>query len=196
VTQLQIVAFRDCVMQWAQQHGARVTAPDPAPAVARAAELDQFCAAVDVAVGLNVVAAKGATFAATRIRELAEAAGLRLGSDGVFRLRDPEDRTLFTLDNHEPMPFVPEQVRTMTTGGVTLLIDVPRVPDGPQAFDRMVAAGRELAAGLGGSLVDDNRAPVTDAGIAKIRTQLRGIQLRMADEGIVAGGRRARRLFS
>jgi hypothetical protein len=195
-TQQQIVSFRDAIVIWAQQHGARVTAPDPATAATRATELDTFCADVDVAVGVNVVAAEGASFAATRLRELAEAAGMRLEPDGVFHCRDAAGRTLFTLDNHEPMPFVPEQIRTMTTGGVTLLIDVPRVPDGARAFDQMVAAGRELARGLGGTLVDDNRVALTDAGVAKIRTQLVAIQLRMADQGIVAGSRRARRLFS
>ena len=195
-TQQQIVAFRDAILVWAEQHDAKVTAPDPAEAAARAAELDRFCADVDVAVGVNVVAPKGAGFPATRIRELAEATGLRLEPDGVFHCRDAAGRTLFTLDNHEPMPFVPEQIRTMTTGGVTLLIDVPRTPDGAHAFDQMVATGRELAAGLGGTLVDDNRVALTDAGVAKIRTQLVAIQLRMADQGIVAGSRRARRLFA
>ena len=34
---------------------------------------------------------------------------------------------LFTLDNHEPMPFVPEQMKTLSTSGITFLLDVPRV---------------------------------------------------------------------
>ena len=47
----------------------------------------------------------------------------------MFTFAGEDGSTLFTLDNHEPMPFVPEQIKTLSTDGVTLLLDVPRVAD-------------------------------------------------------------------
>ncbi len=70
-----------------------------------------FCAGVDVAIGVNVIAEEGNTFAGTRIRALAEAAGFKLEPDGVFHYRNERRQTLFTLDNHEPAPFLPEQTQ-------------------------------------------------------------------------------------
>ena len=49
--------------------------------------------------------------------------------------------------------------------GVTLLLDVPRLNDGVAAFDQMVHTGKSLAEGLGGTLVDDNRTAVREAGL-------------------------------
>jgi len=80
--------------------------------------------------------------------------------------------------------------------GVTLLLDVPRLERGLQAFDQMIDTGRHLANALGGTLVDDNRALVTDTGLEQIRRQLRGIYAAMDAKGIHAGSRTALRLFS
>ena len=99
-------------------------------ALRAARELDAFCSAVDVAVGVNVVAGEGGAFPGTRIRAAAEAAGFKLEPDGVFHYRDQNRRSLFTLDNHEPAPFLPEQVKSLSTRGITLMLDVPRVSEG------------------------------------------------------------------
>jgi len=170
--------------------------PDPQAAVASARELDGFCADVDVAIGLNIVASGSATFPGTAIRALAESMGFRLEPDGVFRYRERGNRTLFTLDNHEPAPFIPEQITSLTTSGVTLLLDVPRVAGGKEALDRMIEVGTNLAQELGGKLVDDNRVVLSDSGVAKIRQQLSEIHANMEAHGIAAGSARALRLFA
>jgi FtsZ-interacting cell division protein ZipA len=114
----------------------------------------------------------------------------------VFHYIDGADRTLFTLDNHEPAPFLPEQVKQITTGGVTLVLDVPRVADGAAALEKMVQIARELAAGLGGRLVDDNRVPLTEGSMQAIRQQLASIHEAMTARGTPPGSERALRLFS
>ncbi|HXF65985.1 MAG TPA: cell division protein ZipA C-terminal FtsZ-binding domain-containing protein [Burkholderiales bacterium] len=196
VNPAQLAAFCDAVRGCAERAAARALCPDAQPALKTARELDAFCTEVDVAIGVNVVAADGAVFAATRIRALAESAGFKLEHDGVFHYRDEHRQTLFTLDNHEPAPFLPEQVKNLTTRGVTLMLDVPRVADGARALARMLEIARGLAASLGGRLVDDNRVPLTEAGVARIEQQLRSIQAAMAARGIPAGSARALRLFS
>jgi hypothetical protein len=196
VNSAQLAAFCDAARACADRIPAGVVCPDPHAALKLARELDAFCAEVDIAVGVNVVAPDGVTLAGTAIRAAAEAAGFKLEPDGVFHYRNERRQTLFTLDNHEPAPFLPESITGLATGGVTLLLDVPRVAGGAEALDRMVGIAGHLATALGGRLVDDNRAALTEAGIARIRDQVRSIHAAMAARDIPAGSARAQRLFS
>ncbi|HWI12732.1 MAG TPA: cell division protein ZipA C-terminal FtsZ-binding domain-containing protein [Burkholderiales bacterium] len=192
----QLAAFMDAVRGCAARLGGTAEYPDMHAALARARELDGFCADVDVAIGINVVATPGTSFSGADIRSHAEASGLKLEPDGVFHYRDAERHTLFTLDNHEPLPFIPEQITGLTTAGITLLLDVPRVAEGARVLDTMLETAQKLADALGGRLVDDNRVALNAAGVASIRQQLDGIASAMAAHGIPPGGERALRLFS
>jgi len=196
VNPAQLAMFCDAVRGCAGRIAASASCPDAQAALKAARELDGLCAEVDIAIGVNIVAADGAVFPGTKIRALAEAAGFKLEPDGVFHFRNELRQTLFTLDNHEPAPFLPEQIKSLSTSGITLLLDVPRVTDGPRVFDRMLEIGRNLAQALGGKLVDDNRVTLNEAGIAKIRQQLAAIHATMEARGVAAGGARALRLFS
>ena len=192
----RLMSFCDTIRNCADRISGTVECPDPQAALDHARDLDAFCAGVDVAVGVNVVAEGGGMFSGAKIRELAQNAGFKLESDGVFHYSDEHHRTLFTLDNHEPAPFLPERIRSLSTKGLTLLLDVPRATAGSDVLDRMVGIANEFAATLGGLLVDDNRAPLSDSGIARIRDQVRSIHATMEARGIPAGSPRALRLFS
>ena len=196
VNAAQLAMFGDAIRNCAGRISAVASCPDTHAALDAARELDEFCAEVDVAIGVNIVAAEGQTFPGARIRALAEAAGFKLEPDGLFHFRNEQRQSLFTLDNHEPAPFLPEQINRLSTNGVTLLLDVPRVAEGAAVLDRMLDVGRGLAQALGGRLVDDNRAALNEAGIARIREQLGEICSKMEESGITAGGARALRLFS
>lgn len=184
-------AGQDC----AERYSAVASCPDIESALTAARHIDGFCAEVDVAIGVNVVARDG-KFSGTRIRTLAETAGFKLEPDGVFHFRDDARNTLFTLDNHEPAPFLPEQIKHLTTSGVTLLLDVPRVAEGHAALDLMLRVGGELAQGLGGTLVDDNRVVLNDKAVGAIQQQLKTIHANMESRGMPPGSERALRLFS
>ena len=192
----QVEAFRAAVLQWAVRNEGRTKYLEIADAHALAVQLDRFCADIDIAIGVNVVTQNGTPFSGTKIRALAEAGGLKLEPDGVFYLKSDTGDVLYTLDNHEPAPFMPEKMKTLVTTGVTFLMDVPRVADAARKFDGMVNTARSFATTLGGTLVDDNRAALTDQAIDKIRQQLTGILARMEAGQIPAGGARALRLFS
>ena len=192
----QLATFCDAVRQCAERIPADAVCPDTQAALKAARELDAFCGSVDVAIGVNVIAPEGSAFAGTRIRALAESAGFKLEPDGVFHYRDEHRHTLFTLDNHEPAPFLPESIKGITTRGITLLLDVPRVARGIETLEHLLDIAAGLASGLGGRMVDDNRAALTEAGAARIKEQLRSIQAAMAQHGVPAGGARALRLFS
>ncbi len=194
-TQQDLTIFKEAVGRCAAAAGARALLPDVEPSLGRARELDGFCAQVDVVVGINVIAARGRPFVGTRLRGLAEGAGFRIGQ-GVFFYPDANGAPRFTLENHNQTPISNETLRTLQTNGLTLLLDVPRQADGVAAFDQMIAVGRQLAQSLGGSLVDDNNAPVTEAGLEQIRSQLRTIYATMEARGIAPGGPVALRLFA
>ncbi len=191
----QINGFCDALRAWAVLHGVEVVMDEAAQAVEAAQQLDAVCGEVDVAIGLNVVAQSGGAFPGEQIAAAAAAAGFVLDTDGLFHWRDVNGRTQFTIENHEPEGFAADRLATLQTPGLTLLLDVPRVAAGEVAFDRMAQAGRELAEALGGFVVDDNRVPLQDEGIARIRAQLQGIHAAMAAHGIPAGSERAQRLF-
>lgn len=194
-TEDDLTAFLGLVTQWAQGVGATVQAPDFKPYLETAKDLDRFCADVDVVVGLNVVPANGKPFSGTRLHSCAQAAGFRL-ENGTFRLEDSKGNRLFSLESQHGEPFDLDRLETAVISGVTLLLDVPRLEHGVKVFDRMIDAGTQLASALGGRLVDDNDAPVTEPGLEQIRAQLRGIYAAMEAKGIQAGSRVALRLFS
>lgn len=192
----QLNGFCDALRAWAGHHGGEVETDDTAQALQAARELDVFCGDMDVAIGLNVVAQSGAAFSGEQIAEAAAAAGFSLEADGVFHWRDADGQTLFTLENHEPEAFAEDRLAAMQTPGLTLLLEVPRIADGTAALDRMAQAGTMIAEALGGFVVDDNRVPLQDAGLARIKTQLQGICATMAERQIPAGSPRALRLFA
>lgn len=192
----QLNGFCDALREWAARHGAAAECGDTAAALETARALDAFCGDMDVAIGVNVVAPSGSAFPAEQVAKAAVAAGFSLEPDGLFHLCDAEGHTLFTMENHEPEPFAGARVAAMQTTGLTLLLDVPRIADGVAVLDQMVQVGSTLAESLGGILVDDNRAPLQQAGLARIRQQLQEIHAAMAARDIAAGSTRALRLFA
>lgn len=188
--------FRDLIVGLAARIDAADHCPEISEAHSRAIQLDRFCAEVDMLIGINVMSRGEETFAGTKIRGLAEAAGFRLESDGTFKYFDDHGNHLFSLCNHEPAVFLPDGIRHLSTHGITFLLDVPRVAQGKQAFDQMVTLAKSFSGTLGGVLVDDKRLMLNDSGFDKIRKLLQEIRLKMESRQIPPGGERALRLFS
>lgn len=194
LTDSELTLFLNGAQRLADEFLAVAELPARNEMLARAAEIDRFCVGVDIQIGVNVIAAD-APFSGTRLRGLAEAAGMALREDGMFHA-DAEGATLFTLSNLEAEPFATEEIGAFVTHGITFALDVPRVADGPRAYDRMIALAKQFAAGLGGTLVDDNRVPLTESALDVIHDKIVEIGQRMAAQGLVAGGPQALRLFS
>ncbi len=173
-----------------------VDCPDKSAALKRAMELDNLCAEVDILIGLNVISANGNPIPATKVRALAEAAGMKLSSDGAFYSRNEDGDILFSLLNLDPTPFSPENIKHLTTSGVTLLLEVPKVSNGLRVFDQQLALARQMSVSLEGVVVDDNRKPFTEGGAASTRSQLKEIYAKMEQAGLPAGSPRAARLFA
>ena len=192
----ELNAFAQHVQQVGEMLSAVVQLPERQPALEVAAKLDEFCADVDILVGVNVIALEQSTFMGTKIRALAEASGFTLAKDGTYQYCDEHGTVLYSLSNQESTPFNPDAIKNLTTHGLTLLFDVPRIPNGLRAFDQMILFARQLTDSLKGLMVDDNLRPLTDEGVSKIKQQLSMIYGKMDKNGIPAGSPRAQRLFS
>ena len=196
VSEVSLSEFRDMVQNFAELINAVADTPDIGEAYSQAVLLDQFCAEVDVMIGINVISKDGGAFTGTKIRALAEASGFKLDGGGVFNFREGNDDAKFTLNNYESTPFLPDNIRTLTTNGVTFLFDVPRIKNGERVFDQMTHLSRIFATTLGGTMVDDNQVPLSDSGIDRIKHKLNGIQAVMKSRDFPAGGEIALRLFA
>jgi FtsZ-interacting cell division protein ZipA len=120
-----------------------------------------------------------------------------LGADGLFTRYDDDNHALFYLQNFESSQFSPETIRTMTTHGLTFLLDVPRVDHGERVFGQMVELAKRFGETLQGMLVDDNRQPLNDTQLEHIRREFIGKpQATMAAYQLPAGSPQALRLFS
>lgn len=192
----ELTSFFDGAQQIAQHMGAALDLPVFDETLLHAARLDEFCAGVDIQFVLHVVEATGGVFAGTKLRGVAEAAGLVLEADGVFRARDEAGGELFTVANLGNEPLAADTLAALSTHGLTLSLDVPRVADGVAGFGRMLATARQLTTALGGVLVDAQRAPLSQAMIDAIGAKTAELQQTMRDAGIEPGSVRALRLFS
>ena len=196
VSEGDLIEFRSAVETLAAATGAGVKAPEVKPAVDAARELDRFCADSDIQVVFHVTAPVNGSFSGTKIRAVAEASGLVLEEDGRFALRDDAGQVLFALCARDGSRFAAATIKDAAPAGLSLSLDVPRVPDLRRSFHAMAGFARQLAAVLGGSLVDDNGNSLDERAVAAIGAQLDAVRGAFEAIGIATGSAEALRLFS
>jgi FtsZ-interacting cell division protein ZipA len=191
----ELSVFHMAMQDMADELMAMADMPPRQPALDAAVKLDEFCASVDIQIGINVIS-QGQVFPGTKLRALAEAAGMVIDGEGRFVRCDDDGNVLYVLLNQEASGFSAESMKTMSTHGITFLLDVPRVSHGERVFNQMVDLARRFADVLRGALVDDNRRPLSEGALEPIRRQVGQYQAMMAAQSLPAGGSLARRLFS
>jgi hypothetical protein len=195
VSDAELSVFLDGVWELASQCTGVTGIPSRDDVLMTARNIDDFCASVDLQLGVKIVGGND-PITGSRLKELAEAAGLTLHEDGTFHYIDVNGLTRFTLANIGTERFELASLDSLATHGVALSMDVPRVPDGPTAFDALMSVAKPLTDALGGYLVDSQGNPLTAEMIASIRAKIVQMQGLMARQQIVAGSTRALRLFS
>jgi hypothetical protein len=196
VSELDMERFCSVVSALATTMNLRVEFPPRNAALVRAAALDQFCAEVDVVVGINVVAVSGQTLSGGRIARWAEAHGMVLAEDGAYHLLTPQGASLWRLANRAPLPFTAQSIHELALAGVTFLLDVPMVESANEKLSPMFDAANILARDLGARVLDDNGQALGLSQLGRIERELAQMMLKMVAEDIPAGSSRARRLFS
>jgi FtsZ-interacting cell division protein ZipA len=193
IGEADLIEFRSAVETLAASVGATVSAPEMRAAVEAARALDQFCADTDIQVVIHV---QGGPFPGPKIDSAAEAAGMTLGADGRFGLYDDTNRLLYTLGARDGAALTAAGMREAAPVGLSLALDVARVPDTRRSFESMARLAHQLAAILGGSIVDDNGNTLDERAVAAIAAQLDAVSSRLEAHGLPPGGPAALRLFS
>lgn len=190
-----IQVFHGAMQDLADELMAISDLPERQSALDTASQLDEFCASVDIQIGINVIS-ETQVFPGTKIRALAESAGMVIDVEGRFVRCDEDGNVLYMLINQEASGFSVESMKTMSTHALTFLLDVPRVAHGDRVFNQMVDLARRFADVLHGVLVDDNHRPLSESALEPIRRQVAQYQSAMAAHSLPAGGPLALRLFS
>ena len=189
----EIERFNRAIADFAGQVNAVSQREAPQAAAARARELDAFAADADIEVAVNVIGRAGAPFAVTRVKQLALENALSETASGDLVSFAGDGTIEFVVRRFGDAPG---KAAAAYYNGLTFALDLPQVDDPARVLTEMVALARAFAEKLGGELVDDNRRPLTDAGIASLRRSLEKIVADMEAHGIPAGSPLARRLFS
>jgi ZipA-like protein with FtsZ-binding domain len=193
-SEAELIEFRAAVETLAAATGATVSAPEIRQAAGTARELDRFCEDSDIQVVVHVVG--DGALGGARIRAAAESSGLVLEEDGRFVLRADDGQQLYALSPRDERGFDAATLDAAQLAGVSLTLDVPRVPDLSRAFQSMTRFATQLAAALDGTLVDDNENLLDERALAAIGAQLDVVRQGFEARGIATGSASALRLFS
>lgn len=196
ITAAKLADFRDLVLGIAKLLNADTTVPDIHEAQRAAEQLDALCAELDQMVGVNLLPPGERQLNGGKIAEAAGLLGMTLESDGAFHLLAASGNSLITLINRDSKPFQHHTLSSFSTAGITLMLDVPRVERPTETFDLLVKMAHSLARELQVNLLDDQRVPLTEAGLAMIRTQIGAVEAKMCENKLLPGSAQARRLFS
>ena len=170
--------------------------PSRSEALKIAESLDNFCADVDIQVGLNVVKPNGGAIAGAQVRSALEAAGGEAKPDGSFAVRVADGTELCSVISIDSRGFTAAELAQGVTGGLTVVMDVPRVREEGASFSAYSDFAQRLAQALGGVLQDDNRQPVSAPALQAIATQVAAVRERMREYDLPAGSALALRLFA
>lgn len=156
--------------------------------------IDSFAAQCDIQLGITIQP-KVDRWTLGEIRSVVTKAGFQLSRDGREYLRIISNLTNYKLIA-EQSNFLRDDLSKSTISSVTLLLDLPKVPQELEPFKAMLNDAHLLAESLNGHLVDDAGRPLVEDAVVAIQAQLDQIYQSMSQHGIAAGSLAASRLFS
>ncbi|MDR0769785.1 MAG: hypothetical protein LBE75_01100 [Burkholderiales bacterium] len=192
VTPEQLDAFQKHVEGVASLLSASYTPFDVALEAERAKALDKACAQLDLQIGLTLHGKVGPLLG-QQLLQAAQKLGLVLEKGALRYLQNGHE--VFRIESHEGSALTEERLRTPIQDPV-MLLDVPQVRRPEQSFDEMLKLATQLAQALSAQLVDDRQRPVSEQGLALIRTEISKSTQALRDIGIDPGSPRALRLFT
>ncbi|MGL4234305.1 MAG: cell division protein ZipA C-terminal FtsZ-binding domain-containing protein [Casimicrobium sp.] len=162
----------------------------------RAAELDQFLAAVDVICVLYLVRKDGGAWSGTRLRGTLEANGFRLQADGRFVYFEVESETpIFSAVDGFERSFTPERLRTENVNALRLVFEASNVANPVARFDVYRQTLRALARLLESDIKDNDGVNVGDNEFAVLRADVQAGSNALEQAGIECGSPTAQALF-
>jgi cell division protein ZipA len=133
-------------------------------------------------VTLFVLAADGAPFSGNLIKNAMNKTGLHFGDMDIFHHYenvDGIDKTIFAVANMmEPGTFDFHAMKTFSTPGLVLFLQLPAAVDAVSAFDEMVKTARNLSVHLEGSVRDATHSVLSNQTVGHLREDVIDYQLR------------------
>jgi len=159
-----------------------------------AQQLDQFAAQCDIQLGVTIIP-KSNMWNLAEIKNAASKAGFQLSRDGRQFHRVINNLVIYSLIADESN-FLRDDLNKASIQSVTLLLDLPKVPQLINPFRTMLNDAHLLADSINGSLVDDSGRPLIVEAVNAIEAQVNAIYQSMIQHGVSAGSSAAHRLFS
>jgi hypothetical protein len=173
---------------------AEIDLPPVNDTLQEAQQLDQFAAPCDIQLGVTIIP-KNNMWNLAEIKNAAAKAGFLMSRDGRQFHRVLDNLVAYSLVADESN-FLRGDLAKADIRSVTLLLDLPKVPQSINPFRTMLNDAHLLADAINGNLVDDSGRPLIDDAIHAIESQVNAIYQAMFQHGISAGSPSAYRLFS
>ena len=164
---LELSDFCSRAQALAETLGSQIDMPSVSTMLESAKELDGMAAESDIQLSINVVFDEASPWA--NFESLMRQRGFKLARNGRQFEYYSNNKFIFTSSTIEPNKPISQ---------LTLLLEVPLVPQEERAFERMLGEGVEIAQAAHGRLVDDNGINLTEAAVVSIRQHLYVLTMR------------------
>ncbi|MGH8503789.1 MAG: cell division protein ZipA [Gammaproteobacteria bacterium] len=138
----------------------------------------------DKIISLYVVARRPAVFRGDAIAQAAEMLNLEYGEMQIYnRMVERGGRRLvvFSMANAvQPGTFDVDNLRSLTTPGLALFMQLPGPLEGLKAFNAMLDCAQQLSAELDGELLDETRSVLSTQTVDHLREEIQLHSLRHA----------------
>ncbi|QWD61091.1 cell division protein ZipA [Polynucleobacter sp. MWH-UH35A] len=182
---LELSDFCSRAQALAETLGSQIDMPSVSAMLESAKELDVMAAESDIQLSINILFDEPCPWG--NFDALMRQRGFKLARNGRQYEYLSKGLVLFNSTDLDPNKPVSQ---------ITLLLEVPLVPQEERAFERMLSEGVELAQAAHGRLVDDNGINLSEAAVISIRQHLDVLYANLEKSGIPAGSSTASRLFS
>ena len=182
---LELSDFCSRAQALAETLGSQIDMPSVSTMLENAKELDVMAAESDIQLSINVLFDEPCPWG--NFDALMRQRGFKLARNGRQYEYLSKGILIFNSNDLDPNKSVTQ---------VTLLLEVPLVPQEERAFERMLSEGVEIAQVAHGRLVDDNFINLSGAAVISIRQHLDVLYANLEKSGVPAGSSTASRLFS
>jgi|GEM_PF-6271077 len=192
--------FSDVVLQTADHIGGQPHfAMSFEDALEHGASLELFCKDYDRLAILSIVVGDSSPIGGEPLGEFADSRGLVLNSVKIYHWPNPDPEGSpwrFGIANlFEPGTFNEDPDSGFETRGLRLFMSIPTVREPEKVFDDMVTVAQDLCVRFSATIVDQNKKPLSDQGIADIRRQMVAVSEEMRGHGFAPGDENTIRIF-
>jgi hypothetical protein len=187
--------FVAMVQRAADATGGDADFPDMLDAVAQAKDLDEFAAGHDALITVTL-RARAAPWSASYLQQMAKQCGFTHGHVAGRMVKLGPDGEAVLLLQFDPQAALADDPDAQPLTRASLVLDVPHVEAGIAPLARLREAAQELGDKLEAAVTDEAGQPLGDLTWAQLQGQLESLYAALAERGLPAGSRAARRLYS